>query len=121
MVLKDCVDIGYDYALTLRAWRKRFLDRRSDIKSYGYTEEFIRKYEFYFAYCEAAFEQNYLHDFILTWKKDAGTGNTTEMRGANASSQESHYPTPATFLGLIALFSAGICLGHYSERIWNSL
>ena len=116
MVMKDCLDIGYDYALTLRAWRKRFLDRRSDILSHGYTEEFIRKYEFYFAYCEAAFEQYYLHDFILTWRKEAGTGNVSK-----AYSQGSAYSTAAAFVGLVALFSAGVCLGRYSDSILSNL
>jgi len=48
-------DIGPSYALTLRAWRERFLQRRDQVRSLGYPERFIRMWEFYLAYCEGGF------------------------------------------------------------------
>jgi cyclopropane-fatty-acyl-phospholipid synthase len=46
---------GQDYALTLRLWRERFLTHRADILQQGFDERFMRIWEFYLCYCEAAF------------------------------------------------------------------
>jgi len=48
-------DIGPSYALTLRAWRQRFLSRREQVRALGYPERFERMWEFYLAYCEGGF------------------------------------------------------------------
>jgi cyclopropane-fatty-acyl-phospholipid synthase len=45
------------YARTLRAWRERFWSRIDDVRKLGYSERFIRKWEYYLRYCEAAFEE----------------------------------------------------------------
>ena len=50
-------DIGASYALTLKAWRERFLARRSEVLALGYPERFVRMWEFYFAYCEGGFRE----------------------------------------------------------------
>jgi len=50
-------DIGPSYALTLKAWRERFLARRSDVLAQGYPERFARMWEFYLAYCEGGFRE----------------------------------------------------------------
>ena len=49
--------LGRDYALTLARWRERFLARRDEVRALGFDERFIRLWEFYLAYCEAAFCQ----------------------------------------------------------------
>ena len=48
-------DIGPHYARTLKDWRQRFLAKLDGIRSLGYSEEFIRLWEYYFCYCEGAF------------------------------------------------------------------
>lgn len=48
-------DIGPDYAVTLRHWRERMFAKLADVRSLGYSEEFIRMWEFYFCYCEGGF------------------------------------------------------------------
>jgi cyclopropane-fatty-acyl-phospholipid synthase len=58
-------DIGLHYAPTLRAWRERFLARLSDTRRLGYDERFVRTWEFYLAYCEAAFRMQSLRDVQL--------------------------------------------------------
>ena len=50
-------DLGPSYALTLKAWRERFLARRTEVLALGYPERFIRMWEFYFAYCEGGFRE----------------------------------------------------------------
>lgn len=43
------------YALTLRAWRRRFRARLNDVRRLGFDERFVRLWEYYLCYCEAAF------------------------------------------------------------------
>ena len=47
---------GADYAETLRRWRDAFLSRRAEVEALGFDERFMRIWEFYLAYCEAAFD-----------------------------------------------------------------
>jgi cyclopropane-fatty-acyl-phospholipid synthase len=46
---------GIDYAHTLRLWRDKFLAEKNKVLALGFDERFIRIWEFYLAYCEAAF------------------------------------------------------------------
>jgi hypothetical protein len=45
------------YARTLRLWRERFWAQLDEVRELGYGERFIRKWEYYLRYCEAAFEE----------------------------------------------------------------
>lgn len=55
LVLAERLDFGGSYALTLREWRRRFLERWSEIAPLGFEEDFRRLWEFYLCYCEAGF------------------------------------------------------------------
>jgi cyclopropane-fatty-acyl-phospholipid synthase len=46
---------GLDYAETLRRWRTAFLRRETDVARLGFDARFMRIWQFYLAYCEAAF------------------------------------------------------------------
>lgn len=46
---------GLHYAKTLNAWRETFNQRIDHIRELGYDEVFVRKWNYYLAYCEAAF------------------------------------------------------------------
>ena len=48
---------GPDYARTLSIWRERFLHEQERVLQLGFDQRFLRIWEFYLAYCEAAFEQ----------------------------------------------------------------
>jgi len=48
-------DFGPSYALTLRAWRHRFLAQLPAVRAQGFDARFIRMWEFYLAYCEGGF------------------------------------------------------------------
>ncbi len=48
-------DIGPHYATTLRRWHDRFFVQLDKIKQLGYSNEFIRMWQFYLCYCESAF------------------------------------------------------------------
>ena len=63
--LVNLEDIGPSYALTLQAWRERFLQRLPEVRALGYDERFVRMWEFYLAYCEAGFREHALGDVQL--------------------------------------------------------
>jgi cyclopropane-fatty-acyl-phospholipid synthase len=46
---------GPDYAETLSRWRHDFLHRDTQVRGLGFDTRFMRIWEFYLAYCEAAF------------------------------------------------------------------
>jgi len=54
----DEMAFGLDYAETLRRWRHQFMADKAQVLQLGFDERFIRIWEFYLAYCEAAFEQH---------------------------------------------------------------
>lgn len=45
----------------------------------------VLQYDFYFAYCEAAFDAKYIHDFHVTWEKRQAAGGTS---GSGAKSRD---------------------------------
>jgi cyclopropane-fatty-acyl-phospholipid synthase len=49
---------GHDYAETLKRWRDAFLARRAEVLQNGFDHRFMHIWEFYLAYCEAAFSEN---------------------------------------------------------------
>jgi cyclopropane-fatty-acyl-phospholipid synthase len=64
-------DIGPSYALTLRAWRQRFLERRDQVRALGYPERFVRMWDFYLAYCEGGFLERATGDVQMLLAKPA--------------------------------------------------
>ncbi len=62
MRLFDLEDIGPHYARTLAEWRHNFFKNIEAVRALGYSEEFIRMWEFYLCYCEGGFEERALGD-----------------------------------------------------------
>lgn len=48
------------YAETLLRWRKAFHQQIAEVRRQGYTERFIRLWDYYLCYCEAAFEERHI-------------------------------------------------------------
>lgn len=61
----EVVDLGLDYARTLRAWSERFEASLESVRSLGFDERFVRTWRYYFAYCEAGFRERALSDAQL--------------------------------------------------------
>lgn len=55
-------DIGPHYATTLRNWRTRFFARIDTVRELGYSDSFIRMWQFYLCYCESAFIERTIGD-----------------------------------------------------------
>lgn len=73
MQLIDDRDITLDYSRTLHDWRRRFGENIDKVRKLGLSEEFVRMWDFYFAYCEAAFGRRWIGDHQLVYAK-SGNG-----------------------------------------------
>jgi cyclopropane-fatty-acyl-phospholipid synthase len=67
--LYDLEDIGPHYATTLRKWRENFFENIRQVRQLGYSEEFIKMWEFYLCYCEGGFAERALGDVHLLLAK----------------------------------------------------
>lgn len=48
-------DIGAHYARTLRCWRESFIRQIRRIRAQGFSDTFLRMWNYYYCYCEGAF------------------------------------------------------------------
>jgi cyclopropane-fatty-acyl-phospholipid synthase len=64
------LDFGTDYALTLQHWRKQFLAAEGPVRKLGFDTRFMRIWEFYLAYCEAAFTMGNTSVMQFTLQRD---------------------------------------------------
>ncbi|MFD0912594.1 class I SAM-dependent methyltransferase [Methylophilus luteus] len=67
--LVDMQDIGLHYATTLRLWRENFFAHIAAVRQLGYSETFIRMWDFYLSYCEGGFAECALGDAHLLLAK----------------------------------------------------
>jgi cyclopropane-fatty-acyl-phospholipid synthase len=56
LVVEDSFAFGADYAETLRRWRVAFHAHEAEVRHLGFDPQFMRTWDFYLAYCEAAFD-----------------------------------------------------------------
>lgn len=56
LFLHHLEDLGPDYARTLSRWHDAFNARLDKVRSLGFDEPFIRSWNYYLKYCEAAFD-----------------------------------------------------------------
>ena len=126
------LDIGEDYAVTLRRWREAWESKKDEILQLGYSEKFWRKYRFYFVYCEGGFDAKYIHTYQVTWVKDGeftlsdqdlrralqmSKGVTPEKKSTGGYSM---HPSMATqFLICLYFFLAGMAVAK-SPVLWLS-
>lgn len=60
LFLHDLDDMGPYYARTLNVWRENFHAALEAVRGQGFDETFIRKWDYYLAYCEAAFATRHI-------------------------------------------------------------
>jgi cyclopropane-fatty-acyl-phospholipid synthase len=60
---------GHDYAETLKRWAQAFVAEREQVLAQGFDTRFIRIWDFYLAYCEAAFLENNIDVVQYTLRK----------------------------------------------------
>ncbi|MBC7716605.1 MAG: class I SAM-dependent methyltransferase [Pseudorhodobacter sp.] len=64
------LDFGLDYAETLKRWRDQFLSQDTAVRKLGFDTRFMRIWEFYLAYCEAAFATRNTSVMQFTLQRD---------------------------------------------------
>lgn len=62
-------EIGEHYAETLRRWGERFHAHIDEVRRLGYDRRFERTWDFYLAFCEAAFRLRALRDVQLVLER----------------------------------------------------
>jgi cyclopropane-fatty-acyl-phospholipid synthase len=67
----DQFAFGPDYARTLQIWRDAFLHQQQRVLQLGFDQRFLRIWEFYLAYCEAAFAEGNVDVVQFTLRKPA--------------------------------------------------
>ncbi|WP_316734591.1 cyclopropane-fatty-acyl-phospholipid synthase family protein [Pedobacter aquatilis] len=73
LTMVDLKDMGLDYAKTLHLWYLEFNKRLDKVKALGFDETFIRKWNYYFNYCEAAFAMRNINVMQLVYSRPNNT------------------------------------------------
>ena len=69
MKLLHLEDITPHYARTLREWRRRFFANIDRVRALGFSEAFIRMWEYYLCYCDGGFAERYIGDVQMLFAK----------------------------------------------------
>ena len=62
--------IGEDYVITLQKWRERLHINAEKIFKLGFSQRDFRRFDYYFSYCEGAFEAGHIDNFQLSYVKE---------------------------------------------------
>jgi len=73
LTLVDLKDMGLDYAKTLHLWFIEFNKHLDKVKDLGFDETFIRKWNYYLNYCEAAFTMRNINVMQLVYTRPNNT------------------------------------------------
>ena len=69
LLITDVADIRSSYALTLRAWRTRFMDQLDAVRGMGFDDRFIRMWDYYLSISEAGFRTGMTQDLQIAFEK----------------------------------------------------
>jgi len=69
LTMVDLKDMGLDYARTLNIWFEEFNYNIAEVKALGFDEQFIRKWNYYLNYCEAAFEMRNINVMQMVYAR----------------------------------------------------
>jgi cyclopropane-fatty-acyl-phospholipid synthase len=74
-------DHGLSYSRTLRLWREAFNRQLETVRNLGFDDRFIRKWNYYLSYCEAAFAMRNISvvQAIYTRPNNRRLGETTDL------------------------------------------
>lgn len=67
-------DLGKSYVRTLAQWRTSFNKQVGKVKGLGFNEQFVRKWNYYFSYCEAAFDMRNINVLQLIYTRPNNFG-----------------------------------------------
>ncbi len=73
LTLVDSKDLGLDYARTLSTWFQEFNKNVSEVKKLGFDDRFIRKWNYYLCYSEAAFAMRNINVMQMVYTRPNNT------------------------------------------------
>ncbi|MCX2573034.1 SAM-dependent methyltransferase [Pedobacter sandarakinus] len=73
LTMVDLKDMGLDYAKTLHLWFVAFNKHLDQVKALGFDETFIRKWNYYLNYCEAAFAMRNINVMQMVYTRPNNT------------------------------------------------
>ncbi|WP_158797758.1 cyclopropane-fatty-acyl-phospholipid synthase family protein [Pedobacter sp. L105] len=73
LTMVDLKDMGLDYARTLNLWCERFNKNITEVKALGFDDTFIRKWQYYLNYCEAAFAMRNINVMQMVYTRPNNT------------------------------------------------
>lgn len=89
LALRHLDDIGVHYGETLRRWRANLARVAPELPALGLDRRFARLWNFYFAYCEAGFDERYISATQLLYAtptfRPRPTSAPAHTRGATAA------------------------------------
>ncbi|MDR3457474.1 MAG: cyclopropane-fatty-acyl-phospholipid synthase [Verrucomicrobiae bacterium] len=96
LFLYDLKDLGLSYAETLKRWRATFNQNETPVRALKFDTRFIRKWNYYLSYCEAAFAMRNIsvvqavytrpNNQTLVWAGENSAGGVRPSPGAATSS-----------------------------------
>lgn len=89
--MQSVEDFSPHYARTLAHWRRAFASSLDAVRALGFTEEFIRLWEYYLSYCEAAFEERCVGVVQIVFDKPLRRRNP-RLAGPSASRAKAEVP-----------------------------
>lgn len=66
-------EFGQHYAKTLKIWREKFNEQLNEVKMLGFDDKFIRKWNYYLSYCEAAFAMRNIYVMQMVYARPNNT------------------------------------------------
>lgn len=79
LYLHHLENFGLHYAKTLQIWRDRFHQQQDAVRQMGFDDAFLRKWDYYLAYCEAAFATRNINVSQLVLSRPNNTSFTLEQ------------------------------------------
>jgi cyclopropane-fatty-acyl-phospholipid synthase len=73
LTMVDLKDIGLHYATTLKLWFDQFNANLPTVRSLSFDEQFIRKWNYYLCYCEAAFAMRNINVVQVVYSRPNNT------------------------------------------------
>ncbi len=84
LFLHGMEDLGASYARTLREWHVNFNAVLDEVRAQGFSEAFIRKWNYYLKYCEAAFASRNISVVQAVYTRPNNQAGLHRQDGVNA-------------------------------------
>jgi len=73
LTMMNLKEMGLHYAKTLEIWKQKFNENLGEVKKLGFDEKFIRKWNYYLSYCEAAFATRNINVMQMVYTRPNNT------------------------------------------------